>query len=59
MIPTCPVCGDTPAGHSAEACLEIVARQRDNAIRERDEARQELERREEQGAIVRFLWRKK
>ena len=33
-IPPCPVCGDIPAGHGAETCLELVTRQRDCAIRE-------------------------
>ena len=40
-IPTCSVCGGI-AGHSAEACLETVARQRNAAIRERVLARWRL-----------------
>lgn len=39
---TIPACGDIPAGHSAEACLKAVARQRDCAIKELELARWRL-----------------
>jgi hypothetical protein len=39
MTIPCPVCGDHYPGHSAEACLERVTRQRDNAICELERAR--------------------
>jgi hypothetical protein len=38
-IPTCPTGGDVAAGHSAEACLKRVTRQRNSAIRELERAR--------------------